>query len=85
MPSAADAEVGAEPARQWEMVGLGGARWIVTFRTPQSAARAASFLILDEHGHHFAVVGEGKKIIMSKMATECLLAVLGPTGDPGAG
>ena len=44
------------------------------------AARAASFLILDEHGHHFAVVGEGKKIIMSKMATECLMAEFGPTG-----
>ena len=28
MSAAVDSE------RQWEMVGLGGARWVVTFRTP---------------------------------------------------
>jgi hypothetical protein len=63
---------------QWQRVGLGGARWICTFRTPKATADAAAFLIMDEHGHHFAVVGEGKKIIMSKMATECLIAEFGP-------
>jgi hypothetical protein len=68
--------------RQWEIVGLGGARWIVTFRTRQSAATAVSYLMNDGHGHHFAVVGEGYKVIMSKMATECLTKEFGPDGQP---
>jgi hypothetical protein len=71
-----------EPDRQWEMVGLGGARWICTFRTHRAAATAVSALMTDGHGHHFAVVGEGRKVIMSKMATECLKREFGPSGQP---
>ena len=80
-PEAPDVAPETEP-HQWEMVGLGGARWICTFRTHRAAATAVSALMTDGHGHHFAVVGEGKKIIMSKLATECLMREFGPTGQP---
>jgi hypothetical protein len=66
----------------WEIVGLGGARWIATFQSAESAGAAALFLMTHGHGHHFAVTGEGQKIIMSKMATMCLAQEFGPTGQP---
>jgi len=69
-------------AGQWEVVGLGGARWIVTFQNAETAGAAALYLMTHDHGHHFAVTGEGRKIIMSKLATECLVKEFGPTGQP---
>lgn len=69
-------------AHMWEQVGLGGANIQVRFRTPNAAQLAVTYLMSHGHGHHFAVVGEGVVVIMSRMASQCLQAKYGPTAQP---
>jgi hypothetical protein len=66
---------------RWEMSGLGGAEVMVKFRT-RGAARLAAAHLMTCHEHHFAVIGEGQSIVMSKLASQCLQSEFGPTAQP---
>lgn len=41
-------------------------------RDPEVLRACVLHLLDDEHGHHFAVVGEGETLMMSWMAVSCL-------------
>jgi hypothetical protein len=56
----------------WNQHGLGGSQWVAAYPSMEAAAEAAAYLAADEHGHHFAVIGEGQNLVVSKMAIECL-------------
>lgn len=60
-------------------VGLGGAVWSVEFEIRGDAVTAVHHLMWC-HPHHFAVVGEGRTVIMSEMAVDCLHEKFGTTG-----
>jgi hypothetical protein len=72
---AARAEPGdeAESRGRWSQAGLDGAQWKVVYPSQEAAAEAVAFLMRHGHGHHFAVVDEGTSVLMSTMATECLV------------
>lgn len=54
-------------------VGLGGADRKITFSNAAECRLQVMQLMADGHGHHFAVVGEGRTLILSPMAVRCLL------------
>lgn len=53
-------------------VGLGGAEYQMRFENPEQLRACVLHLLEETHGHHFAVVGEGTTLLMSKMAVTCL-------------
>jgi len=53
-------------------VGLGGAMAQLRVKDPVVLRDCVLHLLSDEHGHHFAVVGEGETLMMSWMAVNCL-------------
>jgi hypothetical protein len=50
---------------------LGGARCVVSGEM-QQIAEAVCTLVLDGHGHHFAVIDDGRTLLCSRSARECL-------------
>jgi hypothetical protein len=60
----------SDPYR-WETVGLGGARWLLRFETRPKIV-AAVMQLMSCHDHHFAVVGEGYELALSRLAVRCL-------------
>ncbi len=56
----------------WNQHGLGGAQWVAAYPSQEKAAEAVHYLMTHEHGHHFAVIGEGSSLVVSKLGTECL-------------
>jgi hypothetical protein len=56
----------------WNQHGLGGAQWVASYPSQEKAAEAVQYLMTHEHGHHFAVIGEGQQLVVSKLAIECL-------------
>jgi len=56
----------------WSQHGLSGSQWVATYPSQEAAAEAVQYLASDGHGHHFAVLGEGASLVISKQGTECL-------------
>jgi hypothetical protein len=56
----------------WNQHGLSGSQWVAAYPSQEKAAEAVAYLAADGHGHHFAVLGEGEHVVVSKMGTECL-------------
>jgi hypothetical protein len=54
-------------------VGLGGATLIVDFTDEEELFPAAVAHLVHCHDHNFAVIGDGRKIMCSEMAAECLI------------
>ena len=62
----------AQSALSLAQVGLGGAQYQLRISDREVMRACVLHLIDDEHGHHFAVVGEGETLMLSWMATSCL-------------
>jgi hypothetical protein len=60
----------------WEQMGLGGATWQMEFTDVEDGVMrlvdCARYLLDDQHGHHFAIVGEGTVLVCSELALGCL-------------
>ena len=56
----------------WNQRGMSGAQWVASYPSQEKAAEAVQYLMTHEHGHHFAVIGEGQHLVVSKTGTECL-------------
>jgi hypothetical protein len=56
----------------WNQRGMSGAQWVASYPSQEKAAEAVQYLMTHGHGHHFAVIGEGQHLVVSKTGTECL-------------
>jgi len=57
----------------WSRLGLGAAKLQISYPSAEEAVEAVLFLMSHGHGHHFAVVGEGRTLVLSQLAADCLL------------